>query len=344
MKAARFYMPHEPLRLEQVPVPEIGPDDVLLDVKATGICGSDIHILEGVTPTGFTPITLGHEIAGVVAEAGANVVGWKPGDRACVDCITFCGSCYNCLRGRESICVSRKLLGIHLDGGLAEYVRVPARNLIHLPENIPFEHGAIITDAVAIPYHALTKRANFQLGQTLAVFGVGGLGYHAVQLGRLAGAAKVIAVDVISRNLERARVVGADVVIDSFKDDPVKVIKDITAGEGVDVALECIGLKRTIQQCIESVRVGGKAVLIGLGPDPIETLPPTIFVRSEIEIIASYFFERGEIQQLVELAANGRLNLSGSVTKRLPLEKVNTALEHLEKKVGNPIRIVITQD
>jgi len=252
MKAARFYKPGEPLRIEEIPIPVIGPEDVLLDVKATGICGSDIHILEGVTPTGFSPITLGHEISGVVVEVGTNVRNWKTGDRVCVNCIVSCGSCYNCLRGRFSICTQRKLLGIHLDGGLAEYCKVPATNLIKLPENIPFEHGSIITDAVATPYHALIKRAKLELGQTVAIFGIGGLGYSAVQLARIAGASKVIAVGIIAQNLERALNIGADEVINSSNQDPVEVIKNMTNGEGVDVALECIGMQTTIEQAVKS--------------------------------------------------------------------------------------------
>lgn len=344
MNAARFYAPEKPLKLEDIPIPEIGPDDVLLDVKACGICGSDVHILEGVTPTGSIPQTLGHEASGIVAKVGENVKGWKIGDRAVVDCIVSCGTCFNCLTGRESICITKKLLGIHFDGGLAEFEKVPARNLIRLPDNVPFDVGAIITDAVATPYHALVKIGKFQLGQTLAVYGLGGLGYHGVMLGRAAGAAKVIGVDVLPRALERAREAGADVVIDASKEDPVQKILDLTGGKGVDVAIEFIGKNKTIDQAVRSVKIGGKAVLVGLGPDPIQSLPPTIFVRQEREILGSYSFERTEIDNLVQLASSGRLDFSKSVTERLPLKDANVALDHLWNKVGDPIRIVITQD
>lgn len=344
MKAVRFYEPEKPLKIEEVPVPEVGPNEVLIDVKATGICGSDIHILEGVTPTGFSPITLGHENAGVIVEVGENVKEWKPGDRVCVNAIVFCGTCYNCLRGRYSICVTRRLLGIHLDGGLADYCKAPVENLIKLPDSIPFEQCAIITDAVATPYHALTKMGGFQLGESLAVFGIGGLGFHGVQLGKIAGASKVIAVDVINENLNLAKKHGADVVIDASKEDPVGTIKEATNGEGVDLALECVGLENTISQSVESVKIGGKAVVVGLGPDPIKTLPPTAFVRSEIELIGSYSFETGEIQRLVDLAASERLDLSDSITSRFTLDSANEALNNLWNKVDNPIRIVINQE
>ncbi len=344
MKAMRFYEKEKPLVMEDIPIPEIGPDDVLLDVKACGICGSDIHILEGVTPTGFLPITMGHEMSGVIAELGANVKGWKAGDRVCVDCIISCGTCFNCLTGRESVCFTKRLLGIHENGGMAEYCCVPARNLIALPDNVPFDIGAIITDAVATPYHALVKIGQFKLGQSIAVFGVGGLGCQAVQLAALAGASKIIAVDVNPAVLERAKKLGADHVINSKETDPVTAILELTGGTGVDLAGEFIGLAKTIDQAVRCVRIGGRAVLVGLGPENICTLPPTLFVRQEREILGSYSFERTEIQTLVQLASSGRLDLSGAVTERLPLEEANTALDHLWKKIGNPIRIVITQD
>ena len=154
MKAARFHEVDEPLRIEEVPVPEVREDEVLVRMRAAGLCGSDVHIVfEGVTPTGFRPITLGHEPAGVIARTGARVMGWEEGDRVSVTSVLFCGSCRNCVTGHTEVCLSRKLVGIHVDGALAEYLAVPAKNLIRLPEAVPFAVGAIITDAVATPFH-----------------------------------------------------------------------------------------------------------------------------------------------------------------------------------------------
>jgi len=342
MKAARFYGVGKPLIVEEVPIPEIGDEDVLLQVKAAGICGSDIHIVEGSTPSGFSPITLGHEFAGIIVKTGSRVQQWTKGDRVCVDSIVFCGHCKNCLVGRESICAERKLLGIHLDGGLAEFVRVPASNLIDLPDNVPFEHGAILTDAAATPFHALTKKGRFRLGQTLAVIGVGGLGFHAVQLGSLAGAAKVIAVDICEERLDLARTVGADHVVNASLDNVVEKIRSITGGMGADLVVECIGMPLTVCQAVESTRIGGRTALIGLGPEPLQILPPNLFVRSEVELIGSYAFDRTDIQSVVELAACGKFNVFPSVSKTFSLFEVNEALRHLKNKVDNPIRIVVT--
>lgn len=343
MRAARFYKPNEPLRIEEVPTPALGPNEVIVEVKAAGLCGSDVHIVKGETFTGFTPITLGHESAGVIAKVGEQVKRWKPGDRVCIDCVTTCGLCYNCLRGRDSICLSRKLIGIHLDGALAQYVKVSARNLVELPESVPFEQGAILTDAVATPYHAITKRARLSVGESIAIFGLGGLGVHALQLAKLMGAGLVIGVDVEESILSRALAFGADVVVDAIQEDPVKRIKSLTGGDGVDVALECIGKNLTLSHCVESVRAGGRAVVLGLGPDSIHIRPITEFVRGEIELIGSSAFELKEIQQIVRLVASDRLNLSKSITKRIGLEEVNEGIDDVKTKKGNPIRILITE-
>jgi len=186
MKAARFYKVGEPLKIEMVPIPEIGPEEVLVDVKACGICGSDIHIVyEGVTPTPYTPITLGHEPSGVIEKVGSEVTDWKTGDRVTINPFLTCGKCINCLSGNSQICLSRRVIGIHAEGGLAEFLRVPAKNLVRLPQPIPFDQGAIIADAVATPFHAITKRGNIRAGEKMAVFGCGGLGIHAVQIARI---------------------------------------------------------------------------------------------------------------------------------------------------------------
>ena len=211
MKAVRFYAANQPLRLEKLPVPEIGQGDILVEIKACGVCGSDVHIVKGETFTGKTPIILGHEGAGVIAAVGGGVTEWHEGQRVVIDCVTSCGNCFNCQRGLDSICLSRKLTGIHLDGSLAGYVSVKPRNLIPLPDNISFAIGCLATDAVATPYHALKARAKLQVAESVAIFGLGGLGYHAVKLARAMGAAPIIAVDVSPRALERARGVGADI-------------------------------------------------------------------------------------------------------------------------------------
>ncbi|MBI5604238.1 MAG: zinc-binding dehydrogenase [Deltaproteobacteria bacterium] len=342
MKAARFYQVGQPLVLEEVPMLHPEPREVLIRVCACGICGSDIHVVyEGSTRIPFPPTTLGHEFSGEIVEIGVGVEGWKVGDRVAVSCIVSCGHCLNCLSGREQICLERKLLGIHLDGGLAEYVKSPFTNLIRLPGGIPFDQGALLTDAVATPYHALIRRGRLTPGETVAIFGCGGLGIHAVQLAKISGAGLIIAVDVSDVALKRAIAQGADWTCRSDQEDPVKAIKEVTHGLGVDLSLELVGLKQTIAQAVASLRVGGRAVVAGLGREEISSLSLSEFVRGEIELIGSYAFSVAEIQDLVQMADEGLLDLSRSISLRIDLDDVNRGLEILHKKISDPLRVVV---
>ena len=343
MKAALFYEVGEPLIVEEVETPLAERGEVLLKVRACGICGSDIHIAyEGITPVGFRPIILGHEFSGEIAAVGEGVEEWETGDRVAASCIVSCGKCPSCLSGNQQTCLQRRLLGVHLNGGLAEYVAVPAGNLIKLADGISYEEGAILTDAVATPYRAITRRGRLVPGESVAVIGCGGLGIHAVQLARVCGAGLVIGVDVSDMALERAGARGADLVCRSDREDAVAFIQEATGGMGADLTIECVGRQNTIALAVASLKVGGRAVVVGLGADEITTLPPTEFVRREVELRGSYAFTVREIAELVQLVANGRLDISKSVSKRIALEEVNEGLEALHKKIGNPIRIVVT--
>lgn len=342
MRAARFYKVGMPLKIDLIPIPALGTGDVLVNVKACGICGSDIHIVyEGVTPTAYSPITLGHEPSGVIADLGPEVKGWKIGDRVTINPFLTCGNCINCISGNSQVCLFRRVIGIHTEGGLAQFLKIPVKNLVFLPENIPFDQGGIAVDAVATPFHAITNRGALKAGEKVAVFGCGGLGIHGVQIAKVCGASLVIAVDTIDSALERAKKVGADEVINPLTDSPIKKIKDLTGGMGVDLALEFIGLRETIEQAIQCIRIGGRVVVVGLGPEIICLPPSTTFVRTELSVLGSYGSTTSEIQKVIGLIGSGKLSLSDSITERFALEEVNKALEHLCKKISNPIRIVI---
>jgi 2-desacetyl-2-hydroxyethyl bacteriochlorophyllide A dehydrogenase len=240
-----------------------------------------------------------------------------------------------------AVCAKRRLIGIHADGGLAQFLAVPAQNLVRLPDTVPFPVGAIIADAVATPFHALSARAALRAGESIAIFGVGGLGLHAVQLARLMGAGTVIAVDVRAEQLKRARHLGADAVVDSSQAAPVEEILRATGGRGVDVAAEFVGLPQTIGWSVESLATGGRAVVAGLGAEPMTLLPPNLFVRKELAVLGSYGFTKRTIETLVQLAAAGKLDLSSSVTHTFALDEVNDALAALHEKRDNPVRVVV---
>jgi len=341
MKAARFYEVNTPLRIEEVPVPEVKEDEVLVRVKSVGLCGSDIHmVFEGEMRPPFTPIIIGHEPSGVVAETGAGVTDWDIGTRVSIYPIIYCGSCSNCVAGHSEICYKQQVLGVHRDGALAEYIAVPARNLIKLPNEVPFPIGSVVTDAVSTPFHALIERAELQTGESIAIYGVGGLGLHAVQIAKIAGAKQIIAVDVLDTQLEKAKELGADVVINPKFENPVEVIRKATGG-GVDVSAEFIGLQETISQAADSVRMGGRIVVSGVGYEPIQLMSAVKFVRKQLTFYGSYGQTKNTVERLLQLVVNGRLHLEESITHRFPLEEVNTALEHLHKKIDNPTRILI---
>lgn len=342
MQAARLHKIGQPLLIEEIPKPNSGPGEVLVRVMACGICGSDLHIaVEGVTPTAFTPITLGHEPAGVVAAVGPDVKSVAIGDRVAVCPLLVCNECINCKRGNQQICLKRGCIGVHADGALAEYLVVPAENLLVLPPSISFEQGAIITDAVATPYHAIFATGRLVAGETVAVFGCGGLGIHGVRLARMGGASLVIAVDVRPSALRRALQAGADLAVNARDTNPVSEIREATGGIGVDLAVELVGEAQSISRAVEALRPGGRASVAGLGPDPITTLPPTEFVRSEVALLGSYGFTVREIGELVRLVDRGRLDLSDSVSLTLPLEKVNEGLRLLQDREADLVRIVL---
>ena len=303
-----------------------------------GICGSDVHIIHGETPVGKKPIILGHEISGIIEEKGSKVDSVEIGDRVCVDSIIFCGACKNCMSGRDNICKYWRLYGIHTDGGLAEYVKVRSVNCVRLPENVSFEEGAIITDAVATAYHAV-KLADIQIGDTVVIYGCGGLGIHAVQLANMSGG-EVVAIDVIDDKLKLAKKLGAKYTINAKEVDPIKEVLNITDNNGADIAMEFIGTVDTIVNTLNSVVRGGKAILVGLCGKDVAYDTRKI-VRGQLQVIGSYAFTKKDIVDVVNLVSVGKLDLSHSITHRFPLEKVNQALETLEKNIGNPIRMVI---
>src|ERR1700682_5049602 len=203
MKAVRLAAIGSPLEETKIEIPSIGPCHVLIRVRAAGICHSDAHYRAGLSPVNVPPLTLGHEIAGVVETTGADVRNFKPGDRVCVHYLVTCGNCAFCLAGNEQFCPSDEMMGKHRDGGYAEFIAVPERSVFRLPDEIPFEQGAIVMCSSATSLHALNK-ARLRAGETVAIFGIGGLGISAIQLARHLGAGKIFAVDINPRKLELA--------------------------------------------------------------------------------------------------------------------------------------------
>jgi 2-desacetyl-2-hydroxyethyl bacteriochlorophyllide A dehydrogenase len=340
MKAVRLTQIGRPLEAQEISVPEPGPRDVLVRVKAAGICHSDAHYRAGRSSVGPLPQTLGHEVAGIVEETGAEVNGFAPGDRVCLHYLVTCGLCEYCSRGNEQFCVHGKMIGKHIDGGYAEYIAVPARSVIRLPEEISFEQGAVMMCSSSTAFHALRK-GRLQPGETVAVFGAGGLGMSAIQLARGMGALDVYAVDINADKLKLAASFGA-IPVDASAGDPVAALRDLTHDRGVDVALELIGLPLTMEQAVRSLAVMGRAVLAGITESPIRVDPYRDLLGREAEVIGCSDHLMSEFPLLLEYARRGVLDLSQVVSQTVPLEAdpVNDVLDALER-FGGAARTVI---
>ena len=338
-RAVRLSAPGRPLADATLDAPEPGDGEILVRVMAAGICHSDAHYRSGVGSTRH-PLTLGHEVAGIVAATGAGVSSPRVDDRVCLHYLVTCGACMDCRAGREQFCATGQMIGKDRDGGFAELVCIPARNAHPLPEAIPFEQGAIMMCSSATALHALRK-ARVRAGDTVAVFGIGGLGVSAVQLARALGANAIYAVDLNPAKLAFAARLGA-VPIDARTGDPVQAIRDATGGRGVDAALELIGSARVMEQAVQSLAPLGRAALAGLTQERLSVAPYSDVLGREAEIIGVSDHLASEIGELMQFAARGALVLGQAVTRVVPLEAaaINGILDGLEA-FGDEVRCVI---
>lgn len=342
MTAARLVKAGEPLSIEELPIPEPAAGEALVEVKACGLCGTDIHLaVAGDLPVERLPITLGHEAAGVVAALGSGVDGPAPGTRVALYPAATCGQCKFCLSGHESLCQRSKVYGMARDGALAGYIAVPARTLVELPAKVPFDIGAIVTDAVATPFHALRGRAGLKEGDSVGVFGCGGLGTHAVQLAKMMGAGRIVAVDLDDAALERAKGLGAELAINPGRVDVAKEIRAQADGDGLDVACEFVGLSSTVELALRCLGKRGRAVVVGVGTERPALPPLAAFVGREQSVLGSFGASMADIADLYRLIEESRLDLSGSISAHYPLQRANEALQRLASKEGGVVRVVV---
>jgi D-arabinose 1-dehydrogenase-like Zn-dependent alcohol dehydrogenase len=340
LKAIRITEIGRPLEEQQTPTPVPQAGEVLVRVMAAGICHSDAHYRAGVSPVGPLPITPGHEVAGVVEALGPGTVRTRIGDRVALHYLVTCGQCSGCNRGQEQFCETGQMIGKHRDGGYAEYICVPERGIVPLPEEVPFEWAAIMMCSSATSFHALRK-ARVQPGETVAVFGAGGLGMSAIQLAKGLGARDVYAVDINRDKLVMAASFGA-IPVDASQADPVELIRHLTNGRGVDVSLELIGLPLTMRQAVQVLANQGRAALAGITRKPFEVDSYFEVVGREAEIIGVSDHLLQEFPLLMDFAKRRVLNLSHVVTNTVPLAAgpINETLDALERW-GGEVRTVI---
>jgi propanol-preferring alcohol dehydrogenase len=341
MRAVQLVEIGKPLELREITRPEPGPGEVRVRVLAAGICHSDAHYRAGTASVGFLPITLGHEIAGVVDYTGPSVESVSVGDRVALHYLFTCGQCDYCARGLEQFCPKGRMVGKHANGGYAEYVVAPARNAIPIADSLSPEAAAIMMCSTATAFHALRK-ARMSAGDRVAVFGAGGLGMSAIQLAQACGAAEVFAVDIDPGKLEAAEAYGAR-PIDPVRGAPERQLHDSTHGRGVDVALEFAGLPTTQAQAVASLAVQGRAALAGITGSPFAVESYPTLINREAEIVGVSDHLRGELITLMELARRGLLDLESVITDRVALDadQINSRLDALAAFRGSTRSVIV---
>lgn len=328
MKAAVLESFGAPLRIVgDVADPTPGPGELVLRTRAAGVCRTDLKVIDGMIPTTPLPIVPGHEIAGEVVAVGSGVRGVAVSERVLVSLDVSCMTCAYCSIGELDHCAALRRLGMEMDGGLAEYVRVPAANAIALPDELSYSHAAVIPDALGSPYHAVVTLAKVRVGQTVAVYGLGGLGLSAVQIAALSGA-RVIAIARTTERRDLARSMGADASIDP-SDGPVsEQVRALTGGLGVDTFIDLVGIEGSSEQAMASCRKGGTVIVLGYNVPRLD-VPMMRMVYDEISVRGSRGSTRQDLIEVVDLVAKGRL--FPVIGRTVALKDVNAALDALRE-------------
>ncbi|MCK4645909.1 MAG: zinc-binding dehydrogenase [Candidatus Aminicenantes bacterium] len=340
MKAAVFHGPKQPLKIEEVETPKIESHEILVKIAACGVCNTDMHYIDHGVPTfKKPPLILGHEPSGIVEEAGAGVKNFKVGDRVLIPPVFSCGYCANCRLGRENICFNMIMLGNHIDGAFAEYTKVPAKDCQHLPEELPLEESSIIADAISTPYHAVKNRAQVRPGDSVVVFGCGGVGINVVQVASAAGAS-VIAVDIVDNKLDMAKKLGAQHTINSSDKEDKALLKEIRTltGGGADIAIEAIGNPKTIELASAAVKAGGLHCQVGYTHHSVPMNAGRLMFR-EIEIKGSLGCRPVDYPKIIEMVKTGKIQLEPVVTHKFKLEDIDKAFDLMRK--GESLRSII---
>ena len=340
MKTMVLSQYNTPLEVHDREIPRVDSGEVLLKVKACGICQTDLKIIRGVIPPPIVtlPHVLGHEVVGEVVAVGDLVSEVQPGQVGVVYSYVTCHDCNLCLAGRENLCIHLERIGFEREGGFTEYLKIPAYNFCAFSKDLAVEKMAILADAIGTPYRAITGLAKVRPGQNVLIVGAGGLGIHAVQIAKLCGANVTVAdLDPNARDL--AKIYGADETLDPA--EAAQAILEQTGGLGVDAVIEIVGYPETLDWSLPALKSGGKLILVGYAPEHPFALNTMMMHYNEYEIIGCRFVTKSELLEVIKLVENGKIK--PVVTQTFPFDQANAALETLKegKSLG---RIVLILD
>lgn len=330
------------LKYTDVPEPEFGAEDVIVRVWASGVCGSDVHGYDGSSGRRRPPLVMGHEAAGVIDRVGAAVQRVRVGDRVTFDSTVWCGRCEACRSGRVNLCDERRVLGVSCEeyrrhGAFAELVAVPERIVCRLPDALSFEHAAMI-EAVSVAVHAV-GRTPIRLGDTVVVVGAGMIGLLILQAARLAGAGRVVVVDLAEDRLKLAKALGADRVVRPIDDDPSTILREV-GPRGADVVFEAVGAAATVRAAIHAARKGGSVALVGNIAPTVE-LPLQAVVTRELTLIGTCA-SAGEYPACLKLLASGRIDVAPLISAVAPLAEGAEWFDRLYRGEKGLLKVILT--
>ena len=339
MRAAVVRAPRQ-LRIEDVDEPKVGNHDVLVRIRATAICGTDVEIIKGKGGAKF-PVIPGHEFAGVIERVGPQVTVFKPGDRVVGNPAIFCGKCFWCRKGLQNLCVYGGLMGRERDGAFAEYASIPESNVFKLPDEVSFEEATIITTLTTVLHS--NRLINIFPESSVAIVGSGFVGLLHVQLAKLRGARPIIAITRSKWKLELAEKLGADVTIRAGDKNLLSKVKEITGDIGVDLAIEAVGDPTTLSRCVELVRPGGKVLFFGISSDKAGDLNLFPFYYKQLSILGSKANLTEDWEPSIQMVATGKIDVKQLITQEIPFEELQKGLEMFEDTNVHSIRIITTQ-
>jgi L-iditol 2-dehydrogenase len=339
MKAAVLSKPYK-IGIKNVPIPQIGENEVLIKVEACGICGSDVHAYEGNHFMVTYPRVLGHEFAGIIVETGPKVKDLKAGDRVCAETNIPCGECYLCKNGNARLCKNKLVNGFNLDGGLAQYAKIPEQNAVLLPANVTTEDAAL-AQPIGVGYHAIMDRTQLKSGNYIAVFGAGAIGLGVMVVAKSVGA-KVIMIDLLDHKLQVSLVMGADYIVCPGEEDLQQRVMEITNGVGVDYVFECVGggQSTTIQQAVDIVKCSGSIVVVGTFAHKEMAVNINGIRAKEIDLKGSHG-QYGTYEHCIDLVGNGKANVRPMYTHELRLKDIEVGIKMIKEHKDGIIKALI---